>query len=117
MNNFPPIDWKDLYEMGISRETSLHLHEGVVTATPEINSLLLRLLRDAVLNPPPTHNNIMYLRHIRDILIALTDWTQVTDSPLTSEQRSAWAVYRQNLRDLPQTYSGDGNIPWPALPE
>jgi len=29
------------------------------------------------------------------------DWTQFADSPLTVEQKQAWATYRQALRDLP----------------
>lgn len=57
-----------------------------------------------------------YLRHVRDLLIGLTDYTQANDSPLSPEQRAAWATYRQALRDLPQTYGGDGPIPWPVAP-
>ena len=57
-----------------------------------------------------------YLRHVRDLLMSVTDWTQANDSPLTGAQRAAWATYRQSLRDLPETYSGDGPIPWPVAP-
>ncbi|MEI7743476.1 MAG: phage tail assembly chaperone, partial [Chloroflexota bacterium] len=41
------------------------------------------------------------MRAIRDRLLELTDWTQVSDSPLTATARAAWATYRQALRDLP----------------
>jgi len=57
-----------------------------------------------------------YLRHVRDILIGLTDWTQAVDSPLTQEQQQAWAAYRQSLRDLPAAWNGEGSIPWPQTP-
>lgn len=30
-----------------------------------------------------------------------SDWTQLPDVPLTEEQKTAWATYRQALRDLP----------------
>ena len=56
------------------------------------------------------------LRAIRATLMDATDWTQAVDSPLTAEQRAAWAAYRQALRDLPQAYSGEGPIPWPVAP-
>ena len=36
-----------------------------------------------------------------------TDWTQMPDSPLTDEKKATWAVYRQALRDFPNTYTGD----------
>ena len=42
----------------------------------------------------------------RRTLLKTTDWTQVTDSPLSDEKRAEWAVYRQALRDIP--------LKWPA---
>lgn len=41
------------------------------------------------------------LRKIRNGLLKECDWTQFADSPLTQEQKQAWATYRQQLRDLP----------------
>ena len=40
------------------------------------------------------------LRKQRDALLQESDWTQLPDSPLTSEERNQWADYRQNLRDM-----------------
>jgi hypothetical protein len=49
-----------------------------------------------------------------------TDWTQMPDSPLTSEQQAAWALYRQELRDLPSNLSGNevtlDDVTWPVQP-
>ena len=42
--------------------------------------------------------------------LAATDWTQVADAPVDA---SAWATYRQALRDLPDTIDIDN----PVLPE
>lgn len=56
------------------------------------------------------------VRAIRDKLLTLCDWTQAADSPLSQDQRAAWATYRQALRDLPSVYSGEGAIPWPVAP-
>jgi hypothetical protein len=46
----------------------------------------------------------------RNAKLARTDWTQVADAPVDA---SAWAVYRQALRDLPDTI----DIANPVLPE
>ena len=45
------------------------------------------------------------LRHMRDILLRESDWTQFTDSPLSDSKKTEWKTYRQNLRDLPATES------------
>ena len=41
------------------------------------------------------------LRRLRNAFLRECDWTQFADSPLTAEQKQAWATYRQALRDLP----------------
>lgn len=45
------------------------------------------------------------LRSWRNRLLAKSDWTQMPDSPLSDEQRQAWAVYRQALRDAPASWT------------
>lgn len=54
-------------------------------------------------------------RLLRDALLSSSDWTQLPDSPLNEEQKSAWAQYRQALRDLPDSYDG-GDIVFPVQP-
>jgi len=49
------------------------------------------------------------LRRQRDIALMNSDWTQVLDAPV---DRTAWATYRQALRDLPQ----DPNFPNVTFP-
>ena len=49
------------------------------------------------------------VRAQRDRLLAASDWTQVLDAPV---DRTAWATYRQQLRDLPQ----DPNFPDVTFP-
>lgn len=55
------------------------------------------------------------VRNNRDKLLLESDWTQLQDAPLTEEQRQAWAVYRQSLRDLPATVDIN-NIVYPEKP-
>jgi hypothetical protein len=49
----------------------------------------------------------------RDKLLLMSDWTQLPDSPLNQEVKSAWASYRQTLRDLPE----QPNFPNIAFPK
>lgn len=114
----PPIMWCDAVALGVNPSASIALHDSQLVVTPPAPQLVTKLLAAAMASPPPSpHDNRMaYLRHVRDLIIGLTDWTQAPDSPLTVEQRAAWALYRQSLRDLPARYAGDGPIPWPQCP-
>jgi hypothetical protein len=55
-------------------------------------------------------------RATRNQLLSASDWTVLPDSPLTDEEKSAWIIYRQELRDFP---SQDGwvDLEFPANPE
>lgn len=53
------------------------------------------------------------IRSRRNNLLALSDYTQMADWPGDKE---AWATYRQELRDLPQTYTNAADVIWPAKP-
>lgn len=49
----------------------------------------------------------------RDSLLKLSDWTET--APMSDEKREEWRVYRQALRDLPETVT-DYNIVYPVEP-
>lgn len=53
------------------------------------------------------------LRIVRDNLLKDCDWTQASDAPV---DHVAWAVYRQQLRDLPDNILDPRNVDWPAPP-
>ena len=56
------------------------------------------------------------VRSIRNQYLSECDWTQLPDSPLTSEKKQEWVVYREQLRDV--TLQPDPfNITWPTKPE
>lgn len=55
------------------------------------------------------------IRHTRFVLLSSADWTQMPDSPLSAEQKQAWAVYRQQLRDFPDTCDPENPV-WPVMP-
>ncbi len=60
------------------------------------------------------------IRVTRDYRLQQSDWTQMPDSPFTESQKEAWANYRQQLRDLPTTYSEATSLEeviFPTAPE
>jgi hypothetical protein len=63
------------------------------------------------------------LRFERDRLLFASDWTQLPDAPLTTEQVAEATTYRQALRDMtdpvianPQAYINLEDAPWPTPP-
>ena len=53
------------------------------------------------------------LRSTRRYLLKQSDWTQVPDAPVDS---AAWAVYRQQIRDLPANTTDPRTVEWPVPP-
>ena len=55
------------------------------------------------------------IRATRDEILQNTDWTMTTGATVDQAQ---WAAYRQNLRDLPQTYKDKtpDDVVWPTQP-
>ena len=57
------------------------------------------------------------VRGKRDDLLRDSDWTAVTDTALGEADQTDWEDYRQDLRDIPQTYSADvDSVVWPDAP-
>ena len=54
------------------------------------------------------------MRYWRDAELARTDWTQVADAPT---DKTAWATYRQALRDLPASNANPRLIELPNEPD
>ena len=44
------------------------------------------------------------LRQHRDSLLSQTDWTQISDAPISDSEKERYKIYRQKLRDMPQEY-------------
>ena len=53
------------------------------------------------------------MKHIRNILLAQSDWTMHTDAPT---DKTAWGAYRQTLRDFPETWEPSEIVDFPELP-
>ena len=53
------------------------------------------------------------IRQERNDLLDASDWTQNSDSPV---DQTAWATYRQLLRDVPQQDGFPLTVVWPTAP-
>ena len=62
-------------------------------------------------NPISDINAWEIVRSMRNNELTATDWTQLPDSPLTTEKKTEWAVYRQALRDI-TTQENPREIVW-----
>ena len=52
----------------------------------------------------------LWVRRARNVLLKESDWTQAADASLTTEQKAAWASYRQELRELTTTLANITSI-------
>ena len=52
------------------------------------------------------------IRKKRDYILKSTDWTVI---PGCSVDQAQWSAYRQNLRDIPQTYKVITDVTWPTV--
>lgn len=57
------------------------------------------------------------LRLKRDALLAASDWSQLSDAPISAEKKQAYQTYRQALRDLPSNTQDLENPIWPQEPQ
>ena len=59
------------------------------------------------------------IREFRNALLIKSDWTQMPDVSLSLEQKEAWQIYRQVLRDITDTQPnaiGPEEVVWPTPP-
>jgi hypothetical protein len=54
------------------------------------------------------------IRAIRNGLLKETDWTDLPSTPLRNKQ--AWVDYRQDLRDITETFRTPNEVVWPKRP-
>ena len=82
----------------------------------ESDSVIQELLE----TPNYTETILQEIRLMRNRLLTESDWTQLSDSPLSQEEKGLWSIYRQELRDIPESIPSDisfSDIIWPTKPE
>jgi hypothetical protein len=52
----------------------------------------------------------------RNALLKESDWSQVSDNSLTEIKRESWRQYRQDLRNITDTFTNPKDIVFPDLP-
>ena len=57
------------------------------------------------------------LRQKRNSLIASSDWTVLSDSPLSAELKTAWLEYRQDLRDITEGLNTEAKVKAVVFPD
>lgn len=63
--------------------------------------------------PDPATPSAADIRAERNMLLTTSDWTQLPDAPV---DQTAWAFYRQSLRDITDQEGFPTNIIWPEKP-
>jgi hypothetical protein len=56
------------------------------------------------------------VREQRDEKLKASDWTVLTDSPLTTAKKTEWETYRQALRDISAADGFPHTMSWPSEP-
>ena len=59
---------------------------------------------------------ISQMRMFRDSLLTQSDWTQMSDTPLSDSKKQEWATYRQALRDFPASWTPADTANFPDQP-
>jgi hypothetical protein len=57
------------------------------------------------------------LRSKRNALIASSDWTVLSDSPLSETEKTAWLEYRQDLRDITEGLNTEAKVKAVVFPD
>ena len=65
-------------------------------------------------NEAPDEWLIERMRLRRDQLLIASDWAMIPDTPT---DKTAWATYRQTLRDFPSSWSPAPTVEFPTEPE
>lgn len=118
----------DILRTGTCVDTDLDLQagDGEFVLEGEADDELHTIVNGEVVDkpPPPAPTNtelntkcLAEIRARRDKLLARSDFTQLPDIPLSDEQKAAYQTYRQQLRDLPQTYADATSIDQVTFPK
>ena len=66
-----------------------------------------------IINLSNSENYEKEMRKTRNSLLAASDWAMATDAPT---DKTAWAAYRQELRDFPATWGPAETANFPEAP-
>lgn len=120
------VNWEDAWKHWFKAETERLSTQNAVDFADQKKDLLqdLQSLKDHLghlinhVDPFISVKNIgEAVRAERNLKLARTDWTQLSDvqARMSQAERDKWANYRQALRDLPSTNEDPNLWKWPVI--
>lgn len=88
---------------------------GYITSYDFENKKIVQVEEDLSVLPGQEETDLQNLRNERNRLLVESDWTQLPDVP--EETKTAWQVYRQELRDITKKYQSINTVVWPTKPQ
>ena len=102
-------------------EETFDVHESMTFHTaPEGCKIDWELVEGEIIDPDPKTPEQIAEEKLHDLRLARTtklrksDWTQFPDVPEST--RLVWQTYRQELRDITNTYTSLSDVVWPEKP-
>jgi len=107
---------------GVVVESSIPYHEVLARTglkdTVGLTELgYVEIIPEVVAEPITKEQISMGVRNLRSYLLQQSDWTQLPDSPLAQAQKALWVIYRQQLRDMPETFKDATTIAEVTVPQ
>jgi hypothetical protein len=102
-NGFYPTDIWDIDKIPTENRIELtydEWQEGIYNRCKVVNG---KHTLNPFTNDEQSKDVLISVRFRRSGLLMDSDWTQFNDSPLTTEKKNEWALYRQALRDMTNT--------------
>lgn len=93
---------------GVANDATQQIVNGVVVEKPEAS------------DEEKAEKTRALVRQLRNSALTNSDWTQMPDSPLSDEAKTAWALYRRQLREMPERYTEPiaiEDVVFPSPPE
>jgi len=130
------VDYRDVFGRSIPTDEQLveksyvkvnlfrehdRLTQKLITATPVLEGGWVYTVAVAEMSAEEIQaakdSAMAQLRATRNALLLACDWTQIADCSIP--KKTEWATYRQTLRDLPSTVTGDSRTfaDWPHNPD
>tara|TARA_B100001989_G_scaffold54645_1_gene35910 strand:- start:108 stop:557 length:450 start_codon:yes stop_codon:yes gene_type:complete len=100
-------------DLSVETITSLGDYQSCID---EFDAKKAELDKEETSTPLTDEEKLANFRIERTLKLFQSDWTQVSDSPLSSTKKEEWATYRQALRDLPANTSDPEKPNWPTKP-
>lgn len=127
-------DTGQILSSGNTQATAIEGRDGFMVVDGPVDNTLFKVENQQIVALPPSPGpdyvynfttnqweiNVLrvtgqVLQQRNDLLYA-SDWTQLPNGPLSPEQQTAWATYRQELRDITSQPGYPTNVVWPVPP-